>query len=78
MAKLLTYLSTPIEALFMIDPDGIGGIPYLKDGVIYWSVFMLITGIICFFSYFFARKAFGTLGNNVTLKIRNELYTKIL
>jgi len=33
MAKLLTYLSTPIEYLFLIDPDGKGGIPYLKDGM---------------------------------------------
>jgi len=78
MAKLLTYLSTPIEYLFLIDPDGKGGIPYLKDGITYWSLFMLLNGVISFISYFAAKKAFGTLGNNVTYKIRNLLYSKIL
>ena len=39
---------------------------------------MLADGVICFFSMATTKKSFGTLGNNVTYKVRSILYSKIL
>ena len=78
MAKLMSYLSIPLKYLVFLDPEGVGGIDFLKREVIYWSMYMLIIGLLCFFSMTGAKKSFGTLTNNVTYKIRNLLYDEIL
>ena len=69
-AKILSLLSLPLEYLVYLDPDGVGGIEYMKDEIIYWSIVMLIIAVICFFSFSITKKCFGTLGNNVTLVVR--------
>ena len=51
---------------------------YLKQEVVYWVVVFAIIGFIMFFTYFLAKKAFGTLGENVTLSVRKVLYDSIL
>jgi hypothetical protein len=77
-AKILTYLSLPIDFLYLIDPKGEGGVKYLKSEIIFWSIAMLVIAGICFFSFSITKKCFGTLGNNVTLVVRKILYAKIL
>jgi ABC-type multidrug transport system fused ATPase/permease subunit len=78
-AKILTLLSVPVEFLVTIDKEnGIGGFPYLKNEITFWSIVMLIISGICFISFSTTKKCFGTLGNNVTLEVRKLLYTKIL
>jgi hypothetical protein len=66
-AKILTLLSLPMSYLKFIDPQKVGGVPYLKDEIIYWSISMLIIAVVCFISMGTTKKCFGTLGNNVTL-----------
>jgi len=39
---------------------------------------MVIIAVVCSIGYFIAKYSFGTLGNNVTLKIRQILYAHIL
>lgn len=77
-AKILTLLSLPVPYLKFVDPLGVGGIPYLKDEIVFWSIGMLIIAVVCFISMGGTKKCFGTLGNNVTLEVRKLLYRKIL
>lgn len=77
-AKILTLLSLPIPYLKFVDPLGVGGIDYMKQEIIYWSIGMLIIALVCFISMGSTKKCFGTLGNNVTLEVRKLLYRKIL
>ena len=50
----------------------------MKNEIVFWSIVMLIIGVICFFSFSISKKCFGTLGNNVTIEVRKLLYGKIL
>jgi ABC-type multidrug transport system fused ATPase/permease subunit len=77
-AKILSLLSVPVEYLEFLDPEKKGGFPYMKKEIIYWSIVMLILGGITLVSFTFTKKVFGTLGNNVTLRVRKVLYGKIL
>lgn len=77
-AKILTLLSLPVSYLKFLDPAGLGGFPYLKEEIIYWSIAMLIIAGVCLISFSLTKKCFGTLGNNVTLEVRKLLYSKIL
>ena len=44
----------------------------------YWCMLMLITSIVAFFTAFTQKFSFGVIGENVTLKIRKQLYNSIL
>jgi hypothetical protein len=65
-ANILTLLTVPVRYLEILDPKGKGGIPYMKEEVIYWVIVCLIVGIITFVCMATSKKIFGTLGNNVT------------
>ena len=78
MSKLLSLMSLPSEYLVDKEDPSIKGKEYLEREIIYWSVLYAIVGCICFVTYFFAKKAFGTLGENVTLGVRKVLYSSIM
>ena len=78
MSKLLSLMSLPES--YLIDKENleVKGMDYLKQEVIFWVVAYAITGTVMLFTYFIAKKSFGTLGENVTLSVRKVLYQSIM
>jgi len=74
-AKVLTLLSTPKDLLVLMND---GNEDYLQEEVTKICLWMVIIAAVCSVGYFTAKFSFGTLGNNVTLKIRQILYAHIL
>ena len=73
MAKFIGILGPDREWIEEnIGPD------YLEDEVKRYALWMTVVAVATFFSAFGAKWAFGTLGQNVTLGIRQVLYNHIL
>ena len=73
MSKMLTVLSMPLWFWEMTEgPD------HVENSVKSYAVYMVIIAIIAGCGSFAQKYSFGTLGNNVTLKIRTLLYFNIL
>lgn len=77
LSKLLAYLSAPWEVLAVMDPE-LTGREYLEKQVKFYSLLMGIISFTASFGSFIQKHSFGTLGENVTEKIRQSLYTSIL
>lgn len=78
MSKLLSLMSLPPSYLVDKENPEIKGMSYLKQEVIFWAVAYSVCGCTMLFTYFIAKKSFGTLGENVTLSVRKVLYEKIM
>lgn len=75
-AKLLSVLSLPIE--FLKIREGDDWADWLKGEVTFLSMVMIYCAIVNLFSILFQKYSYGYLGNNVTMKVREILYTNIL
>ena len=78
MSKILAILSVPSEYLVDKEDPTIKGKEYLKQEIIYWSLAYVIIAWIVLVTYFIAKKSYGTLGENVTLGVRKDLYSSIM
>ena len=78
MSKLLSLMSLPAQYLVDKNDPSIKGMEYLEREIIMWVILFAVVGIITLFSYFIAKKSFGTLGENVTLSVRKYLYSSIM
>lgn len=78
MSKLLSLMSLPTAYLVDKNDPSIKGMVYLEQEIKFWVILYAIVGAVIFFTYFFAKKAFGTLGENVTLSVREVLYSSIM
>ena len=54
------------------------GPDYVENSVKKYAVYMVTIAIVAGTGSFFQKYSFGTLGNNVTMKIRTLLYLNIL
>jgi ATP-binding cassette subfamily B (MDR/TAP) protein 1 len=73
LSKMLSVLSLPLWYWDMMEgPD------YVENSVKKYAAFMVMIAIIAGCGSFVQKYSFGTLGNNVTLKIRTLLYFNIL
>lgn len=74
MSKILTLMTVPSEYLIDKNDPSIKGVAYFKQEILYWVIAYAIVGCVILFTYFIAKKSFGTLGENVTLSVRKVLY----
>jgi len=73
MAKFITILGPDREVLALYyGPD------WLEDEVKKYTIYMTIVAVATFFTGTGNKWAFGTLGQNVTLGVRQYLYNHIL
>ena len=77
LSKLLAYLSATWEMLDAMDPETTGR-QYLEQEVKFYSIIMGILALGGVIGSMTQKRSFGTLGENVTEKIRQVLYTSIL
>jgi len=72
-AKVMNLLTVPVDLWAVIeDPD------YLQTELNFWVLMTCLMAVICFVGFSGRSAAFGFIGQNVTLKIRNVLYEAIL
>jgi len=50
----------------------------LREDANMWCLYMFITSVVSFFSCFGQQYAFGVIGENITLNMRDKLYSSIL
>tara|TARA_B110000285_G_scaffold51390_1_gene58463 strand:- start:82 stop:540 length:459 start_codon:yes stop_codon:yes gene_type:complete len=79
-AKMLALLSVPPEMFDLKNLDGTAMFEdnYLKNEIHKYCLYMTIVACFAGIGSFFQRYMFGSLGNKVTYKIRDLLYSKIL
>lgn len=53
-------------------------LPQIRIDANYYSLLMLMASVASFFTGFFQKFSFGVIGENVTMKVRKQLYTSIL
>lgn len=73
LSKMLSVLTLPLEFWEYME-----GPTYVEDSVKRYCVYMVIIALVNGIGSFTQKYSFGTLGNNVTMKIRTILYSKIL
>lgn len=60
------------------DPIGLYNLKKLKSEIQFWCLFMVGGAVLSFFLNWVAKFAFGRVGENITLKVRQKLYENIL
>ena len=73
LSKMLSVLSLPLWYW-----EEMEGPDYVENSVKKYAVYMVTIAIVAGTGSFFQKYSFGTLGNNVTMKIRTLLYLNIL
>lgn len=79
------FIIKTLFAMILYQPNQPAELQYLfytleemKAQVQLWVCCMVGGAVVSFIVIFFAKKAFGTVGENITLNIRSELYSSIL